>query len=140
MRALSIRQPWAWLIVNGYKDIENRDWATNYRGRVYVHAGKKPDGANANETRHIVGGIMQDLRYMGLMEAHSTVWDVVHLRKNRYAQHYGAIVGEVTITDCVTDSDSDWFVGDYGFVLTDPKAYDKPIPCRGQLGLFEVEI
>ena len=31
--ALSIRQPWAWLIVNGYKDIENRDWKTHYRGR-----------------------------------------------------------------------------------------------------------
>ena len=43
--ALSIRQPWAWLIVNGYKDIENRDWKTHYRGRFYVHAGKQFDKA-----------------------------------------------------------------------------------------------
>jgi ASCH domain-containing protein len=28
MKALSVRQPWAWLIVNGYKEVENRDWAT----------------------------------------------------------------------------------------------------------------
>ena len=38
--ALSIRQPWAWLIVNGHKDIENRDWPTNFRGRLLVHAGQ----------------------------------------------------------------------------------------------------
>lgn len=30
MAALSIRQPWAWLVVQGYKDIENRDWPTNF--------------------------------------------------------------------------------------------------------------
>ena len=41
MKALSIRQPWAWLIVNAYKDIENRTWSTDFRGRVYVHAGKR---------------------------------------------------------------------------------------------------
>ena len=41
MRALSIRQPWAWLIVNGHKDIENRSWRTKYRGPFLVHAGLK---------------------------------------------------------------------------------------------------
>lgn len=39
MKALSIRQPYAWLIVNGFKDIENRDWPTKFRGRVLIHAG-----------------------------------------------------------------------------------------------------
>ena len=34
MRALSIKQPWSWLIVHGHKDIENRDWSTQLRGRV----------------------------------------------------------------------------------------------------------
>ena len=38
--ALSIRQPWAWLIVNGHKDIENRDWPTVFRGELLVHAGQ----------------------------------------------------------------------------------------------------
>ncbi|HDU8694716.1 TPA: ASCH domain-containing protein, partial [Morganella morganii subsp. morganii] len=38
MKAISIRQPWAWLIVNGHKDIENRSWRTKYRGQVLVHA------------------------------------------------------------------------------------------------------
>jgi hypothetical protein len=39
MRTLSIRQPWAWLIVNGHKPVENRDWATSFRGPVLIHAG-----------------------------------------------------------------------------------------------------
>lgn len=41
MKVLSIRQPWAWLICAGYKDVENRDWRTNYRGRILIHAPKK---------------------------------------------------------------------------------------------------
>lgn len=40
MKALSIRQPWAWAILNADKDIENRDWRTNFRGRIAVHAAK----------------------------------------------------------------------------------------------------
>ena len=52
MKALSIRQPWAWLVCKGYKDIDNRTWwlhvppLLNYPEhiiRIYVHAGKIPD-------------------------------------------------------------------------------------------------
>jgi hypothetical protein len=43
MKAISIRQPWAWLIVNGMKDIENRTWKTNYRGQLFIHASSKFD-------------------------------------------------------------------------------------------------
>jgi len=38
MRALSLRQPWAWLVVNGYKEIENRSRRTNHRGALLIHA------------------------------------------------------------------------------------------------------
>lgn len=40
MKAITIKQPWASLIVSGLKDIENRTWKTNFRGRVLIHAGK----------------------------------------------------------------------------------------------------
>ncbi len=43
MKALNIRQPRAHLIVHGHKDVENRSWPTKFRGRVYVHAGKRFD-------------------------------------------------------------------------------------------------
>src|SRR5438045_8559495 len=39
MKALSIRQPWAWLIVNGHKPVENRSWSTKYTGKLLIHAG-----------------------------------------------------------------------------------------------------
>ena len=43
MRALSIRQPWAYLIAIGAKDVENRSWLTRFRGRIYIHASKRFD-------------------------------------------------------------------------------------------------
>lgn len=52
---------------------------------------------------------------------------------------FGAIIGEVDITGCVEKSDS-WFTGPYGFVLTNPTLYEKPIPCKGKLGFFEPAI
>ena len=69
----------------------------------------------------------------------------IHAGKKPRAGYYGpknrlgAILGEVTITGCVTESDSEWFEGPYGFVLKDPVAYDKPRPRRGRLGFFEVD-
>ena len=118
MKALNIRQPWAWLIVNGYKDIENRTWSTDLRGRVYIHAGKRVKQGDFQEQRDYIcrsGLILPE------------------------EPPLGAIVGEVTITDCVEASHSPWFCGPYGFLLSSPVAYKDPIPYRGQLGFFTVE-
>lgn len=124
MLALSIRQPWAWLILHAAKDIENRDWQTKFRGRVLVHASK-------NMT----------------MDEWGTAWDFARgsgaspnaiqagLTANNIER--GGIVGSVEIVDCVTRSDSRWFVGRFGFVLRDPQPMDF-IPMRGRLGFFEV--
>lgn len=114
MKALSIQQPWAWLIVNGYKPVENRDWPTRVRGRVLIHAGKKIDADGYHFVR----------RQFPHIEL-PTSFDV------------GGIVGEARITDCVRDMDSAWFFGEYGFVLTDAKPLPF-VPLRGQLGFFEV--
>ncbi len=43
IKALSIKQPWAWAIVNGYKTIENRTWKTKFRGAFLIHASKQFD-------------------------------------------------------------------------------------------------
>ena len=151
MKALSIKQPWAWLICAGYKDIENRNWrigrnprhgpfstrdVANFRlalpERIYVHAGKKLD--------------MQGYYYIDehplLFKEHEGWWafDRHWGYHDQDKDQYGALIGEVDITDCVTKSQSHWFEGPYGFVLANPKLYDKPIPYRGQLGFFEVTI
>ena len=138
--ALSIKQPWAWLICKGYKDIENRDWFIGRKPalggtfqnrilklpqRIYVHAGlSKSDMESA-----VLGGIMEILNF-GQQEA------FIRALENGKV-NLGFIVGEVTITECVTKSASPWFIGRYGFVLTDPTFYDNAIPCKGQLGFFK---
>jgi hypothetical protein len=116
VKALSIQQPWAWLIVNGHKDIENRDWPTRFRGHVLVHAGKKIDE--------------QAIEY--IRRAHPEI----SLPDNFET---GGIVGAVTIHGCVTASESKWFFGEYGFLLKDAERIPFR-PCRGQLGFFEVEM
>ncbi len=123
MKALSIRQPWAWLICAGYKDIENRGWATSFRGRFYVHAGKRSD-----LTEGSIMFLKDAVKKTGKFWPTGPLW--------RDVLRFGAIIGEVDIVDCVTESPSPWFVGPYGFVLANPRAYDTPIPCRGQLGFF----
>ena len=38
MKCISIRQPWAWLIIKGVKPVENRTWSSSYRGPLLIHA------------------------------------------------------------------------------------------------------
>jgi hypothetical protein len=115
MKALSIREPWAWLIVKGYKDIENRSWRTNYRGRFLVHAGLKFDFDGYEWVR--------------------SNFDISMPRPNEFST--GGILGEVELVDCVDTSMSPWFSGPYGFVLANPKQ----LPFQnllGKLNFFEV--
>lgn len=124
MLALSIRQPWAWLIVHGGKDIENRDWKTNVRGRILVHASK---------------GMTHDEWKDAWMHAHGTGAIPKALKEgvNRQNIERGGIVGSVEIVDCVAASNSPWFFGRYGFVLRNPQPLPFT-PWKGRLGFFDV--
>lgn len=116
---LSIRQPWAWLILNVGKDIENRDWYTKYRGRFNIHAGKskiRDEFWDAMKFANISANDMPDDDYLSR----------------------GGIVGSAELVDCVTQSPSKWFVGKYGFVLRNPQPHQF-YPCKGQLGFFKVK-
>ena len=123
MLALSIRQPWAFLICAGSKDIANRNRRTDFRGRIYVHAAKRFD----------------DAALEWLWNKGFNVMEALLLSSPRIAVR-GAIVGEVDIVDCVTESKSVWFTGEYGFVLANPVVYKKPIICKGKPGFFSPEI
>jgi hypothetical protein len=119
--ALSIRQPWAWLILNAGKDIENRSWPTKVRGRVLIHAGKGMTREEYEAAEDFYYGRLSGT--LGIPAPHEL--------------QRGGIVGEVEITRCVADSESPWFVGEFGFVLAHPK----PLPfraCKGALGFFHV--
>ena len=119
--AISIMQPWAWLIVNGHKDIENRNWIAKYRGPVAIHAGIKID--------HDCALSLQFQRHP-VTDSEFSI-DTF----NTLGKGVGGIVGVAEIVDCVSDSDSDWFVGRHGFVLRNAKPVDF-IPVRGALGFF----
>jgi hypothetical protein len=115
-KALSIRQPWAWAIINAGKDIENRDWATKFRGPVCIHAAKK-------------WGVEERLDI-----------DCIHrLSGVRFPigqPNLGGIVGIAEIVDCVDMSESPWFFGPYGFVLRNVQPVEF-IPVKGALGFFD---
>lgn len=133
MKALSLRQPWTWLVATGIKDVENRTWKTNFRGRILIHAGKsfdtKVQGVNEKWIRMLL-----------------TPDELVKYENADFVR--GVIIGEVTITDCrfrhgdMNDNlFSRWAViGLYGFVLADPILYEYPVICSGRLGFFEPEI
>jgi hypothetical protein len=97
-----------------------------YGQRIYVHAGR----SNSELTPEIIQWIHERL----------TPAQLERFKDIYSSLAFGAIIGEVTIRGSVTDSPSPWFVGKFGFLLGDPKLYEKPIPCSGQLGFFEVTL
>jgi hypothetical protein len=129
--ALSTKQPWAWLICKGFKDVENRIWGTKFRGRIYIHAGLSRDEMNKQVLASVLR-ILNNRQAAELMLQYQISEGVPVLLR------FGAIIGEVDILDCVTESRSPWFVGPYGFTLANPSLYKKPIPCKGRLGFFEI--
>jgi len=124
MKALSIRQPWAWLIVNGWKDVENRKWATKFRGPVFIHASKTMTKNDFAECRIFLSGFSEG-------------WDIIGFLGDGRGLERGGIIGEATLVDCVQEYESRWFVGPYGFVLSNPKPVDF-VPCLGRLNFFDV--
>lgn len=121
MKALSIRQPWAWAIIHAGKDIENRRWPTNYRGRFLVHAAK-------------------GMTYGEYEDAAEDILQIANVRPPGFDQlERGGIIGSVELIDCVTDASSLWFGGRYGFILARPL----PLPFRplkGMLGFFKPDM
>ncbi|MBD9376159.1 ASCH domain-containing protein [Pseudoxanthomonas sp. PXM04] len=116
MLAVSVIQPWAWLIVHGYKPVDNRKEPHEHRGPTLIHAGQKFDQAGYDLVRECYPEIP-----MPAPDAFPK----------------GGIVGVATITDCVTRLNSSWFFGPYGFLLEDAKPLPL-VPFRGQLGFFNV--
>jgi hypothetical protein len=127
---LSVKQPWTWLIVNGLKDIENRDWTTSYRGALLIHAGKRVDEQCFGSDGRLLIEYWRS-RYGDELAA--------RMPQHQWEYETGGIVGIATVVDVVTRSESPWFLGRYGWVLKEAC----PLPFvayRGQLGLFGVPV
>ena len=94
--ALSIKQPWASLIVHGVKTIEVRAWPTARRGRILIHASR-----------------VSDSRTQG--------WDMLPAHARETALLTGGLLGSVEITDCLTYDTREDFVRDQKLHMNDPK-------------------
>ena len=125
MKALTIKEPWASLIIEGYKEYEFRSWKTNYRGKILIHAGK---------------GLEKD--------------NLVRFKDYDLDIKLGMIIGEADLVDCikVTEEFKNELIKkdktvygrsnhaeDYAWKLENVKKYDKPIAINGQLGLWNYE-
>jgi hypothetical protein len=130
LKALSLKQPFAWLIANGYLLVDDRSWGTQYRGPILIHASK------------------------GLYEAYYQ-----HIRSNtdvpipdRDKLEYGGVVGIADLVLCskpgqlpagISREQRAHFGGVhqeyYGFLFA--QARPLPLmPCAGKLGIFEIDI
>jgi len=136
MKAISIQQPWAWLIVKGIKSIENRTWKCGYRGPLLIHAGKTFDWNGyrwLEENMSAIAGQI-DEEFEVRTNIRRTIWLCYETDEK-----FGGIVGSVDMVDCVEAHPSPFFCGPYGFVFNNAK--ELPFhPCRGYLNLFNVDI
>jgi len=132
MKTISIKQPWAFLICSGVKDIENRTWQTKFRGRVLVHASAKAQSLE----------VLSEDRWNVLQ---SQAFD-----NNTSMKVYetGAIIGSVEIVDCVINHSSIWadkasghvpFKKEviYNWIVANPILFPEPLPVKGKLNFWD---
>lgn len=116
--AISIRQPWAELILLGVKSIELRSWSTEYRGRLWLHTGRK--GNPALEEEYNLPNLFKG-GYIGSV----VLAAIVPMDRDRWESW----------RDKHLDPGS-YRAGTYAWVFSAPRRLQKPIPGPGQLNLF----
>jgi hypothetical protein len=132
MKALSLLQPWATLVVVGAKTVETRSWQTAYRGELLIHASLGKSGA-------LLSKVPPFTKYISDFKA----------------LPFGAIIGKVILEDilpinhfAISDNElnkrtleerafGDYSPGRYGWIFSEPIRFDNPIPIKGALMLWE---
>lgn len=127
MKTLTIKQPWATLIIQGDKRFEFRSWKTSYRGDLLIHAGK---GIDKEAMKRLKKYIPEDMPL-------------------------GKIIGKVKLVDCIKMSPEfkemllkenneiytkSSFQENYGWQVENVEVFNHPMPVKGQLSLWEYEV
>lgn len=151
MKALSLRQPWAWAVLHAGKRVENRRWSTRFRGEILIHAAK---GCTAKEYEGAVRWMLLRGLVTGAAWLPSSVLGHAPVMLRVAGRgcpevppldelERGGIVGRARIVDVLPPSSNGprapWHMPEqYGFVLEDvtPLPFR---PYRGSLQLFNVE-
>jgi hypothetical protein len=124
-KCLSLKQPYADLLVSGKKTIEVRTWNPKFRGEFLVHASKNVDKKACERYK-----IDPDSVVTGAILGRAILYDVkVYENRNSFLRDRKK---HFAVTDYVHPK--------YGFLMKRPRRFRKPIVMRGKLGFFNVEI
>lgn len=124
MKAISLRQPWADLVVQGSKTIELRTWKVDYRGKLAIHASQSINTSMCHKL-----GINPDVLTTGAILGTVELTDIKELEKDEFDQladkhlAMGVFLYKKPI---------------YGWYVESPHAFERPIPFHGRMGLFNV--
>jgi hypothetical protein len=118
--ALSVKQPWAELILRRRKHIEVRSWSSRYRGLLWLHTGRVPD---AEATHYFRLGELPLGAFVGIIE----VIDVVPFDPDRWQKWR---------TDHM--SPGPFRAGLFAWMIANPIRLKRPVPASGQKGLFAI--
>jgi hypothetical protein len=125
MKVLTVKNPWAQLIIRGEKDVENRTWKTDYRGDLLIHASTQP--------------VTFKEFVLLLPENCSGVFGTLYYYEtcNRFN---GCILGCVRLVDCVQNDKSVWAQqGLWHWKFENPVCFEKPVKAKGKLGVWEYD-
>lgn len=127
MKALTISQPFASLIADGEKWIENRTWGTNHVGMLAIHAGKGLHYLTRGELKKYPQGIVATCNLVACFRLE----DVGQLHVRQMLMQYGLCADDIL--------DHTHTEGPWCWLLRNVRKLEKPVPCRGAQGLWEWE-
>ncbi len=130
MKAITIKQPWATLIMEGYKEYEFRTWKTKYRGEILIHAGKSLDKKAMKRFEHL------NLEYpVGKIIAKATITDCIKVDDE--LRNILARKDPLVYQGVISKSSKDW--NGYGFKLENIQKIE-PINANGKLSFWDFNI
>ena len=132
MKAISLLQPWASLVVMGVKKIETRNWRTTHRGNILIHASQGKAGS-IFAVEPPFKKYIPDFKKLpfGAIVGQATITDVIRIEMLDMADE---------LINCLTMEEKafgDYSEGRYSWILEDHKQFYKPIPARGTLSIWE---
>ena len=132
MKALSIKQPWAGLIIEGIKTVENRSWYTWYRGQMAVCATQSPNKEALTRMQKKLGSLPEICKVNGSILGIVDLAGIAHLAED------GVVETDHPKLDL--DVINDWWDDtQVAFILESPRKLSAPIPFKGRLGLYQLD-
>ena len=154
VKVLSVKNPFAYLILQGGKDVENRTWTTDYRGRLYIHVSGDTLPFLTDEP-NLTDDYARKLEVF--LDTLAEYYSKCDIEKGTTAESFmnavidepeiwllksQSIIGYVDLVDIIQNSSSPWSIeGQYHWILKNPTLLENPIrQVKGRLGLWNYNL